>query len=68
MVKIVTFFLIGMLVLAMFGRLRWPGGARGAGNGKARRDQRAAKPGKPRKCKACGNFIIGDGPCRCGKS
>ena len=25
MIKIVTFFLIGMLVLAMFGRLRFPG-------------------------------------------
>lgn len=61
LVKIVTFFLIGMLVLAMFGRLRWPGGAR-------RLDKRGGdKLAKPRRCKHCGNYIIGEGPCPCGK-
>lgn len=60
LVKIVTFFLIGIAVLAMFGRLRWPGGARGAG-------KRGKDPKKPRRCRACGNYIIGDGPCACGK-
>ncbi len=60
LVKIVTFFLIGMLALAMFGRLRWPGGARRPG-------KRSSGPPKPRKCKACGSYIIGEGPCSCGK-
>ena len=60
LVKLVTFFLIGIAVLAMFGRLRWPGGARRIGKGDK-------KPAKPRVCKACGNYIIGDGPCACGK-
>ena len=60
LVKIVTFFLIGMAVLAMFGRLRFPGLP-------DRRKTSDKKPGKPRKCKACGSFIIGSGPCRCGK-
>ncbi|WP_093159339.1 hypothetical protein [Aliiruegeria lutimaris] len=60
LVKIVTFFLIGIAVLAMFGRLRWPGGAR-------RIDKKSENPGKPRRCKACGNYIIGKGPCPCGK-
>ena len=50
LVKIVTFFLIGIGVLAMFGKLRYPGQARIA----------AAK------CKSCGKFKIGRGPCSCG--
>ena len=50
-VKIVTFFLIFMAVLAMFGRLRFPG------------QQRLASA----RCKACGRFRIGKGPCSCGK-
>ena len=60
LVKIVTFFLIGIAALAMFGKLRWPGAAR-------RLTKRDAKPAKPKKCKACGAYIIGSGPCRCGK-
>ena len=51
MVKIVTFFLIGMLVLAMFGRLRFPG---------QKRLQSA-------KCPNCGRYRIGKGPCPCQK-
>ena len=51
MVKVVTLFLIGMLVLAMFGRLRLPG-----------RDRlRAAR------CPQCGRFRIGRAPCDCGR-
>lgn len=51
MVKIVSLFLIGMLVLAMFGRLRFPG-----------QDLLSR-----RKCSACGRYRIGKGPCPCGK-
>lgn len=52
MIKIVSLFLIGMLVLAMFGRLRVPG----------------AKHLASRKCKRCGRFRIGKGPCSCGEA
>jgi len=54
-VKIVALFLAVMAVLAMFGRLRFP-----------------SLPGKDklatRKCKNCGRYKIGKGPCRCGKA
>ena len=50
MVKVVTFFLIGMLILAMFGRLRFPG----------------QKMISSRKCAKCGRYRIGKGPCGCG--
>ncbi|WP_055084483.1 hypothetical protein [Jannaschia donghaensis] len=49
--KIVTLFLIGIAVLAMFGRLRFPSGAR-IGS---------------RKCRTCGVPRVGRGPCPCGK-
>lgn len=49
LVKIVSFFLIGMVVLAMFGKLRLPG--------QKRLD--AAR------CPSCGRFRIGKGPCSC---
>ncbi|MBD3676812.1 MAG: hypothetical protein HUJ27_00230 [Rhodobacteraceae bacterium] len=52
MVKIVSLFLIGMLVLAMFGRLRFPGQSKLAS----------------RKCPNCGRYRLGKGPCDCGKS
>jgi hypothetical protein len=51
LVKVVVLFLVIMAVLAMFGRLRIPG-LRG-------RDTR--------KCSRCGRFLIGKGPCDCGK-
>ena len=54
MVKVVTLFLIGILVLAMFGRLRLPG--RGGG---------PAALGRPRRCPDCGRPRIGRGPCPC---
>jgi len=49
-IKIVSLFLIGMVVLAMFGRLRFPGAKRLASA----------------KCPKCGRFRIGKGPCSCG--
>lgn len=51
MVKIVSLFLIVMLVMAMFGRLRVP-----------YRDKLAA-----RKCKRCGRYRIGKSDCPCQK-
>lgn len=50
-IKIVSLFLIGMLVLAMFGRLRFPG-----------RDRLRSM-----KCDGCGRYRMGKGPCPCGK-
>ncbi len=54
-IKIVTLFLIGMVVLAMFGRLRLPGADRLKGRLSNRR------------CPSCGRFRIGRGPCPCGR-
>ena len=51
LVKIVTLFLIFMAVLAMFGRLRFPG-ITGLTKGK---------------CPDCGRPRIGRGPCPCGE-
>ncbi|WP_372603407.1 hypothetical protein [Actibacterium sp.] len=53
--KIIVFFLLGMAVLAMFGRLRLPGGGRVTGLA------------VPKKCKHCGRYNMGSGPCPCGK-
>jgi len=50
-VKIVVLFLVGMGVLAMFGKLRFPGQKR----------LEAAK------CRKCGRYRIGKGPCSCEK-
>lgn len=47
--KIVTLFLIGMGVLAMFGKLRLP----------------KIKAYETRKCTKCGSFKIGKSPCLC---
>ncbi len=56
-IKIATLFLIGMAVLAMFGKLRVP--------------KLPKMPGRPRlssaKCPKCGRHRIGKGPCPCGK-
>ncbi|WP_188720532.1 hypothetical protein [Actibacterium pelagium] len=51
--KIITFFLIFMAVLAMFGRLRFPKFKKGL-----------LKQGK---CRHCGAPKVGKGPCPCGK-
>jgi hypothetical protein len=50
-VKIVILFLVFMGVMAMFGKLRFPG------------QQQLAKA----KCPKCGRFRIGKGPCPCQK-
>ncbi|MCB2115995.1 MAG: hypothetical protein KDE00_06745 [Rhodobacteraceae bacterium] len=52
MVKGFTFLLIFLLVLGVFGRLRYPGAA-------------PRRLGAAR-CKACGRPMIGKGPCACG--
>ncbi len=51
LVKVITFFLIGMAVLAMFGKVKLPGQKR----------LEAAR------CKNCGRYKIGKGPCPCTK-
>ncbi|WP_397543069.1 hypothetical protein [Roseovarius salis] len=50
-VKIVILFLVFMAVLAMFGKLRFPG------------QQKLASA----RCPGCGRFRIGKGPCACRK-
>jgi hypothetical protein len=50
-IKIVTLFLVAMGVMAMFGKLRFPG------------QQRLSSA----KCPKCGRFRIGKGPCPCNK-
>lgn len=52
LIKVVLLFLVLMAVLAIFGRLRLPG--------ITRKD--------PRKCRSCGRFLIGKGPCDCRKT
>lgn len=56
MVKVVSLFLIGMLVLAMFGKLRLPK----LPKRKPRKTIEAAG-----KCSKCGAYKIGDAPCVC---
>ncbi len=60
--KIVTLFLIVMAVLGMFGAFRTRRGSGQLGRDRKRRDL----PGKPRKCRSCGAFIVGKGKCACG--
>jgi len=50
-VKIVVLFLVAMGVLAMFGRLRFPG----------------RRTLTNRKCPRCGRYRLGRGPCECGE-
>ena len=50
-IKVISLFLIGMMVLAMFGKLRLPK----IGIKKAKR------------CKKCGAHLIGKGTCTCGR-
>lgn len=58
-VKAVSLFLIAMLVLAMFGRLKTPR----IGNPLGRK-----KPLDARKCPKCGSYILAKGPCDCEKN
>ncbi|MDF0602794.1 hypothetical protein P1J78_18800 [Psychromarinibacter sp. C21-152] len=53
-VKIVVLFLVGMGVLAMFGKLKMP-------------KLPGQKHLDARKCPRCGRYRIGKGPCDCGK-
>jgi len=48
--KIVLLFLVAMGVLAWFGKMHWIGGKRFSQS----------------KCKSCGRYRIGKGPCGCG--
>jgi hypothetical protein len=56
-IKAVSLFLVAILVLAMFGRLRLPG--------KGGKGGRKAGPKTAKKCPECGSYILGDGPCAC---
>jgi len=53
MLKLVTLFLVVMVVGAMINRWRIGG-------------PRLPGPAKPQKCTKCGRFLIGSGPCDCG--
>jgi hypothetical protein len=54
MVKVISLFLLGMAVLALFGRLRLP-----FGRGGSTRRLAASR------CDRCGKPKIGAGPCDC---
>lgn len=49
LLKIVALFLVGMIVLSMFGKWKFPG-------------QRKLES---MKCRSCGRYRIGKGPCPC---
>lgn len=61
MLKIVSLFLIGIAVLAMFGRLRLPGALRDMKDRLSRRS-RTDLP-KPNTCRRCGRMNLRGGPC-----
>jgi hypothetical protein len=57
MVKVVTFFLIAMIILAMVGRLKMP---------KIDLPGKKKKIHKAEKCENCGSFVLTKGKCACG--
>ena len=57
--KLISGFLLGMVLIAMIGRALFPGSVRRL----VRRRSAALKPGT---CPRCGTHIIGKGPCACG--
>ncbi len=57
-IKAVSLFLIGIVALAMFGRLRAP---------KIKNPLKRNAPLEARKCPKCGSYVLGPGPCDCGK-
>ena len=59
MLKVVSLFLVVILVLAMFGKLGWLGSLAPKSLRKGSR--------KPAICKACGRHIIGSKGCDCGQ-
>ncbi len=56
--KIITFFLLFMAILGIVGKWR---------NKLLGRPQDSNQLPRPQRCKACGRFRIGRGPCGCGK-
>ncbi|MEO0999201.1 MAG: hypothetical protein AAFW69_01145 [Pseudomonadota bacterium] len=59
-VKAVVLFLLAMLILGMFGRWRF-GGPR-----VPRRDRTLRRVSEGKRCKRCGAWRVGSGPCACG--
>lgn len=57
-IKAVSLFLIGMLVLGMFGKLRLP-------KTPSLKMRKSTKVAEAAKCSACGSYIIGEGKCPC---
>lgn len=57
-IKAITLFLIAIGVLAMFGKLRAP---------KIDNPFKRDKTLSASKCKKCGSYILGKGPCACEK-
>lgn len=55
--KIITLFLVGMAVMAMFGKLKFPKVGPKLG--------RKLGAVTARKCPKCGSYKIGKGPCHC---
>ncbi|WP_112322551.1 thymidine kinase [Oceanibium sediminis] len=56
MIKAVTFFLIFIIILGIFGKLRWP---------KLPDFRRKNRIAAPKKCPKCNAYIVGSGPCPC---
>ncbi len=61
-VKAATFFLIFIAVLAMFGRLRWPGGA-ARRRPRSLRDKAQTGLPRPKTCPTCGHIDVTGGDC-----
>lgn len=59
MVKAMTFFLIIVIALAVFGKLGWIGRSIGL-------RKPPTRTGALKSCPRCGRYIIGKGPCDCG--
>lgn len=62
LIKVIALFLVVMVALAVFGRLRFP-----TRSGR----KLPPKPGKlthPKTCDRCGKYIIGSGGCDCSKT
>ncbi len=59
LLKAVTLFLIAMMVLGMFGKLRFP---------KLPKMTKRGQIPTARKCKTCGKYILDGKPCSCGNT
>jgi len=57
-IKAVSLFLIGMIALAMFGRLRTP---------KIKNPLKRNAPLEAKKCPKCGSYVLGSDTCDCEK-